>query len=210
MYNPDTPVFPHDPEEAKEIIASLGWTPGPDGIFQKAGKPLALELIASNLTVGGESVSDRDGEIIARQLSHIGMQVTLVNQEQTTADTRVKNWDFDLAVSGHGGIAGDPKVLSEMISPVYGAGSVNSARYDVCPKLNALIEAQMTEMDPEKRKRLVFDIQAVYAMEMPAVSLYYPVTLAAFNPKKEITWFYTRGGIAKGVPIPQNKLALIR
>lgn len=210
MYNPDTPAYPHDPEKAREIIASLGWRPGPDGGFHKDGTPLALELIASNLTVAGESVSDRDGEIIARQLGRIGIQVTLVNQEQTTTDTRVKNWDFDLAVSGHGGIAGDPKVLSEMISPVYGAGSVNSARYDACPELTALIDAQMTEMDPEKRRHLVYEIQAVYAREMPAISLYYPVTLAAFNPDKGITWFYTRGGIAKGVPIPQNKLALIR
>jgi peptide/nickel transport system substrate-binding protein len=87
---------------------------------------------------------------------------------------------------------------------------VNSARYDACPELNALMEAQMTEMDPEKRKRLVFDIQAVYARELPAISLYYPVTLAAYNPDKGIKWFYTRGGISKGVPIPQNKLALIR
>jgi peptide/nickel transport system substrate-binding protein len=210
MYNPDTPAYPHNPEKAREIIASLGWTPGAGGVFHKDGKPLALELIASNLTVAGESVSDRDGEIIARQLSNIGIQVTLVNQEQTTTDSRVKNWDFDLAVSGHGGIAGDPKVLSEMISPVYGAGSVNSARYDACPELNTLIDAQMKEMDPEKRTRLVFQIQAVYAEEMPAISLYYPVTLAAFNPDKDVTWFYTRGGIAKGVPIPQNKLALIR
>jgi peptide/nickel transport system substrate-binding protein len=210
MYNPDTRIYPHNPEKAIKIIASLGWTLGPDRVFQKDGQPLAMELIASNLTVAGETVSDRDGEIIARHLTQIGIKVTLVNQEQTTTDSRVKNREFDLAVSGHGGISGDPKVLNEMISSVYGAGSVNSARYDGCPELNALLEAQMTEMDPEKRKRLVFDIQAVYAREIPAISLYYPVTLAAFNPDKGVKWFYTRGGIAKGVPIPQNKLALIR
>jgi peptide/nickel transport system substrate-binding protein len=210
MYNPDTPAYPHNPEKAREMIISLGWTSGPDGVFHKDGLPLAIELIASNLTVAGETVADRDGEIIARQLSQIGIQVTLVNQEQTTTDSRVKTWEFDLAVSGHGGISGDPKVLNEMISSTYGAGSVNSARYDGCQELNALMAAQMIEMDPEKRKRLVFDIQAVYAREMPAISLYYPVTLAAFNPDKGIEWFYTRGGISKGVPIPQNKLSLVR
>jgi peptide/nickel transport system substrate-binding protein len=210
MYNPDTPDYPHDPEKAREIIASLGWALGSDQFFHKDGQLLKMELIASNLTVAGESVADRDGEIIARQLSHIGIQVTLVNQEQTTTDARVKNWDFDLAVSGHGGIAGDPKVLNEMISSVYGAGSVNSARYDGCEELNAVMDAQMAEMDPEKRKQLVYEIQAVYARELPAISLYYPVTLAAYNPGAGIDWFYTRGGISKGVPIPQNKLALVR
>ncbi|MFN2437177.1 MAG: ABC transporter substrate-binding protein [Desulfotignum sp.] len=210
MYNPDTPVYPHNPEKARQIIASLGWTPGPDGVFYKDGQPLAIELIASNLTVAGDSVSDRDGEIIARQLTDIGIQVTLTNQEQTTTDSRVKNWEFDLAVSGHGGISGDPKILNEMISSTYGAGSVNSARYDVSPELNALMAAQMNEMDPEKRKQLVFDIQAVYAREMPAISLYYPKAMAAYNKAKGINWFYTKGGISKGIPIPQNKLSLVR
>jgi peptide/nickel transport system substrate-binding protein len=210
MYNPGTPACPHNPEKAKEMIASLGWTMGQDGIFHKNGRPLAIELIASNLTVAGDSVSDRDGEIIARQLTDIGIQVTLMNQEQTTTDSRVKKWDFDLAVSGHGGIAGDPKILNEMISSTYGAGSVNSVRYDDCPELNALMADQMTEMDPEKRKQLVFDIQAVYAREMPAISLYYPKTMAAYNKAKGINWFYTKGGISKGIPIPQNKLSLIR
>ncbi len=210
MYNPDTPTYPHNPEKAGEMIASLGWTRGPDKVFHKDGHPLAIELIASNLTVAGETVSDRDGEIIARQLADIGIQVTLVNQEQTTTDSRVKNRNFDLAVSGHGGISGDPKILNEMISSTYGAGSVNSARYDGCPELNNLMAAQMAEMDPEKRKQRVFEIQAVYAREMPAISLYYPVTLAAYNPDKGIEWFYTRGGISKGIPIPQNKLSLVR
>ena len=210
MYNPDTPQYPHNPEKARQIIASLGWTPGQDGVFHKDGHPLAIELIASNLTVAGDSVSDRDGEIIARQLTDIGIQVTLTNQEQTTTDSRVKNWDFDLAVSGHGGISGDPKILNEMISSTYGAGSVNSARYDVCPELNALMAAQMKEMDPGKRKQLVFGIQAVYAREMPAISLYYPKAMAAYNKAKGINWFYTKGGISKGIPIPQNKLSLVR
>jgi peptide/nickel transport system substrate-binding protein len=210
MYNPDTPAYPYNPEKARQIIASLGWTPGPDGVFHKDGHPLAIELIASNLTVAGDSVSDRDGEIIARQLTGIGIQVTLMNQEQTTTDSRVKNWDFDLAVSGHGGVAGDPKILNEMISSTDGAGSVNSARYDVSLELNALMAAQIKEMEPEKRKQLVFGIQAVYAREMPAISLYYPKAMAAYNKAKGIHWFYTKGGISKGVPIPQNKLSLVR
>jgi peptide/nickel transport system substrate-binding protein len=59
--------------------------------------------------------------------------VDLVNLEQATTDSKVKNWEFDLAVSGHGGIAGDARILSEMISSKLGAGSVNSARCDTNP-----------------------------------------------------------------------------
>ena len=67
-------------------------------------------------------MADRDGEIIKKQLEEVGIKVELVNQEQATTDSRVKSWDFDLAVSGHGGIAGDARILNEMISSVQGAG----------------------------------------------------------------------------------------
>jgi peptide/nickel transport system substrate-binding protein len=210
MYNPGTPTYSYDPERARKLIESLGYRSGPDGRFRKDGQPLEVELLTSNITVAGESVADRDGEVIKKQLESIGIQADLVNMEQATTDSRVKKWSFDLAVSGHGGISGDPRILNEMISSQYGAGSVNSARYDANPELNRLLEAQMLEMDQEKRKALVFKIQEVYAEDLPTISLYYPDSMAAYNPGKGIVWFYTKGGISKGIPIPQNKMSLIR
>jgi peptide/nickel transport system substrate-binding protein len=65
-------------------------------------------------------------------------------------------------------------------------------------------------MDQEKRKSIVFKIQKVYADDLPAISLYYPASMAAYNPDKGIVWFYTKGGISKGIPISQNKMSLIR
>ena len=71
------------------------------------------------------------------------------------------------------------------------------------------MDAQLAEMDPEKRKGIVFEIQKIYAEDLPAISLYYPDSMAAYNPKKNVEWYYTKGGISKGIPIPQNKMSLI-
>ncbi len=210
MYNSETPTYPYAPEKAVRIIESLGYEKGVDGHFVKDGRPLKVELLSSNIAVAGESAADRDGEVIKKQLESIGIQVGLVNMEQATTDSRVKNWDFEMAVSGHGGICGDARILNEMISSQYGAGSVNSARYDANHELNRLMEDQMREMDQEKRKAIVFQIQEIYAEDLPAISLYYPDTMAAYKPDKGIAWFYTRGGISKGIPIPQNKMSLIK
>ncbi len=209
-YNPDTPKYPHDPAKAARLIESLGYAKGADGIFQKGGKPLKIELLASNITVAGERVADRDGEIIKKQLQAVGLAVDLINQEQATTDSRVRSWNFALAVSGHGGLSGDPRMLSEMVLSSYGAGSVNSARYDADPELSELLEAQIKEMDEAKRKELVFKIQEVYAKDLPAISLYYPDSMVAYNPAKGVKWFYTKGGICKGIPIAQNKMSLVR
>jgi peptide/nickel transport system substrate-binding protein len=67
----------------------------------------------------------------------------------------------------------------------------------------------MSEMDPEKRRATVYEAQNVYARELPAISLYYPTWYFAYNPDAGVKWFYTTGGAAKGIPIPQNKLALL-
>jgi peptide/nickel transport system substrate-binding protein len=210
IYNPDTPTYPFNQDKARSLIEAMGYQKGSDGFYQKEGQPLKIEILSSNITVAGQSVADRDGEVIKKQLEQAGIRVDLVNLEQATTDSRVRNWEFDLAVSGHGGVSGDARILNEMISSKYGAGSVNSARYDVNPELNRLLEAQMLEMDEERRKALVHRIQAVYAEDLPAISLYYPASMAAYNPDKGIVWFFTKGGISKGIPIPQNKMSLIR
>jgi len=45
---------------------------------------------------------------------------------------------------------------------------------------------------------------------VPAMSLYYPTSMAAYNPEKGIKWYYTKGGISIGIPIAQNKMSLIK
>ena len=97
-----------------------------------------------------------------------------------------------------------------MIDPRSSSGSVNSARYDGNEELLDLLENQAREMDSKKRKALVFKCQEIYADEIPAISLYYPDSLAAYNPESGIEWFYTKGGMASGIPIAQNKMSLIK
>ena len=209
FYNPDTPDYPHDPKRARKILSSLGYEKNKAGYFEKNGVPLKVQVLASNITVAGESMSDRDGEVLKKQLQNIGIQVDLVNLEQATADAGIRNWEFDLAITGHGGLLGDAMILDRMIHPKI-AGSVNSARYGANRTLMELLDSQMAEMDVRKRKELVYRIQTIYADELPAISLYYPASMTAYNPEKGIRWYYTKGGIAVGVPIAQNKMSLIK
>jgi peptide/nickel transport system substrate-binding protein len=210
MHNPNTPSYPFGPEKARSLIESMGYRKGAEGYYRKDGQVLKIELLSSNITVAGQSVADRDGEVIKKQLEQVGISVDLLNLEQATTDSRVKSWNFDLAVSGHGGVSGDARILNEMILSKYGAGSVNSARFDEDRELSALLEEQMVEMDEGKRKKIVHKIQEVYAQALPAIPLYYPDSMSAYSTDKGIVWYYTKGGISKGVPIPQNKMSLIK
>jgi peptide/nickel transport system substrate-binding protein len=209
FYNPNTPTYSPDPAKARQILESLGYMKGPQGYYSKDGRPLKLEILSSNITVAGESVADRDGEVIKRQLEAAGIKVDLFHLEQATTDAKIIKWDFNLAISGHGGLLGDARILNRMINPKV-TGSVNSARFGANKKLLKLLKDQVAQMDVEKRKALVFRIQEIYADEVPAISLYYPASMAAYNPKKGINWYYTKGGIGLGIPISQNKMSLVK
>jgi len=209
FYNPNTPTYVHNPSRARRILESLGYLKGSDGYYSKYGKPFKVELLASNITSAGESVTDRDGEVIKQQLEKEGIHVDLLNMEQATTDGRVRKWNFDLAISGHGALLGDARILNRMINPKF-TGSVNSARFGANKELLKLLKAQIAEMDTAKRRALVYKIQEIYADEVPAISLYYPTSMAAYNSKKGIRWYYTKGGISIGIPIAQNKMSLIK
>ena len=209
FYDPNTPAYAPDPAEARNILESLGYVKGPDGFYTKDNKPLKVEILSSNITVAGESIPDRDGEVIKHQLEAVGIHIDLVNMDQATTDGRIKKWNFDLAISGHGGLLGDARILNRMINPKV-TGSVNSARFGANKELLRLLRAQVAEMDVTKRKALVYKIQEIYADEVPAISLYYPASMAAYNPKKGIKWYYTQGGISLGIPIAQNKMSLVK
>ena len=207
--SPNVPNYPYNPAKAKEMISTLGYV-WEDGVFTKDGKPLQLQVLVSMIGTGGQPTPDRDGEILKNQLEKVGIQVDLTSLDTKVVDTKVINWDFDLAISGHGGIGGDPKILYEKVVQVPGAkASPNTARYNKSEELNELLDDLMHEMDPEKRLAAVYEAQNVYARELPAISLYYPTSYYAYDPDVGVEWFYTTGGIAKGIPIPQNKLALI-
>lgn len=44
LYNADVEQHAYDPERAKELLAQAGWTPGPDGVVQKDGKPFVIDM----------------------------------------------------------------------------------------------------------------------------------------------------------------------
>ncbi|KAF5410645.1 MAG: hypothetical protein C5S47_06045 [Candidatus Methanogasteraceae archaeon] len=209
--SPNVPEYPYNLDKAKEMISTLGYELADgDGVFTKDGKPLQLQVLVSMIGAGGQSTPDRDGELLKNQLEKAGIQVDLVSLDTKVADTRVINWNFDLVVTGHGGIGGDPKILYEKTIQTPGAKtSPNTARYNKSEELNSLLDDLMHEMDPEKRLAAVYEAQNVYARELPAISLYYPTQYYAYDPDAGVEWFYTTGGIAKGIPIPQNKLALL-
>lgn len=197
-YNPNIVKYEYNPQRAKDIFESMGYQLKEDGYYWKDGKILELELITAP-RMGFERVA----EIIGRQLGKVGIKVSVRSLESKTLDYRVMNQQFDLAISGHGGIGGDPSILNKAILGEFGT----SANYTKNETLNQLLEAHLHEMDEGKRKEIVREIQGIYAEELPALTLYYPTWYWGHDGSVDI--YYTMSGIARGIPLPLNKLAFM-
>lgn len=101
-FNPNIVKYEYNPQRAKDILESQGYQLKEDGYYWRDGEILELELITAP-RMGFERVA----ELIGRQLGEVGIKVSIRSLESKTLDYRVMNQQFDLAISGHGGIGGD-------------------------------------------------------------------------------------------------------
>ena len=130
-YNADQEQYSFDPAKAGQLLEELGYEKKEGSqYYTKSGEPEAIELLATATT-------ERQGELIAKQLDAAGFKVNLRSVDAKTLDSLVGAWQFDLALSGHGGLGGDPAILNKV---VLDQKSFNSARYDEDTKLNDLLE----------------------------------------------------------------------
>ncbi len=196
-YNPHVEEYAYDPAKTGELLGELGYTK--DGqYFSKDGRPLEMEMLVT-------SANERAGELIRQYLEQAGFKVTLKSVDSKTLDSLVGEWNFDLALNGHGGMGGDPEILNRIIGEGY---TFNSARYTADQRLDDLLSQEVSEMDPDKRKELVNEVQTVYAQDLPALPLYYSDSYWAHDDRVDM--YYTKQGIANGIPIAQNKLSFVK
>ena len=196
-YNPDCEGYAHDVAEANAILDSLGFTEKVNGIRQY---PSGAERIGNlEFTLYTTSKYAREGEFIQTQLKEIGIKITLKTSDWTTIDSYLRAADFDMAISGHGGIA-NPQILN---LPDWPASTYQNEEY------TSLFKEQEATLDLDSRKELVNQLQEMVADDLPVYTLYHPYIWCVYNPDVLDTWFYTRDGICIGIPIELNKLIFL-
>jgi len=196
LCNPDVEEYAYDPARAEELMKEIGYIR--DGqYFSKDGDQLEMEMLIT-------STDERGGEMIKQQLEQAGFKVSLRSLDSKTRDSLVSEWNFDLALNSHGGMGGDPEILSRLIGEGF---SFNSARYFENQELNDLLNQMVSEMDPDRRKEIVYEVQAVHAQDLPTLPLYYADSYWAHDSM--VNMYYTKRGIAMGTPIAQNKQSFV-
>lgn len=176
-YADSVKVYRYDPEQAKERLDEAGFPdpPGPAPRFHLVHKTSQNDL------------ARRVVEVIQRQLSEIGIAVTIRNYEWGTFYGDIKSGNFQIFTLSWVGVD-DPDIYhnlfhSESVPP----NGANRVQYRN-PKIDTLLEAGRITLDPEKRKVVYTEIQQIIAEELPYVSLWHTMNVAVM--KKEVEGFH--------------------
>ncbi len=162
--NPDVQPYPFDPEAAAALLEEAGWVDSDgDGIREKDGMPLALEVTYSDLLAYFETIA----LVVQDYLTQIGFDITVTKLEWATYLNEVfLGQTFDIAVlSNTGATPPDPDSLARGLThsrnDVPGSGG-NVVSY-VNPEYDALLdEAQsMPGCVAEDRAPIYYQIQEI-------------------------------------------------
>ena len=156
-------LYPYNPEKAKQLLAEAGYAKGFEAVL-KLPEPYAY--------------ARRSGEVIADQLSKVGIKLTLeVIQMGQWVDRVFKNADYDLTVMGHA----EPFDIEIYGKPNY------YFRYNN-PKFQEMLKKAEGEMNDQNRKKIYADLQKLLADDFVNVYLFINPALPAMK-KEVMNWW---------------------
>jgi peptide/nickel transport system substrate-binding protein len=174
--------YPFDLEKAKALMREAGWTPGPDGILQKNGKRLTLELV-TNTT----NVTRRAGVVQTQaMLRRLGVDAEIKLYLGSLLFDVMQNGGilqsgkFDLAWAGW--VAGiDPDQSSVNTCDAQPPHGNNTARY--CnPEMDEAQATALRNFAIPARKAAYTEIEALLSRDLPAISIWWPRQIQPINP----------------------------
>ncbi|GED70799.1 ABC transporter substrate-binding protein [Brevibacillus reuszeri] len=148
-------------EEAKKQLEAAGWAMTAQGVREKAGKPLTLNLLSS------ENWS-RPSQLVQGMLKSIGIDVKIQTLDQATLIESAGKGMFDLAIVGY--VDNDPNALSLFFHSKQ-INSLNHSRVNN-KQLDSLLERGLATINQKERAKIYADIQRIVIEEAYWVPLY--------------------------------------
>ncbi len=176
--DPSLHAAPYDPAKANQILDSLGYRRGSDGIRVADGHRMSYDVIMPDLTEG-----DRMFSMVQGWLKAIGVQVNQKKVDDSTAFDLVtapdgKYLDFDLAMWTWGMLPDPDFALSVVLCSQYGSWSDTG----YCnPAYDKLYQEQGKQLDAAKRQAIVYRMERILAHDLPYIFLGYKNQISAHD-----------------------------
>lgn len=183
-YNPNVRQYGYSPEQARALLG---------------GQSFTLDLIAD--------AQAKEPDLMAPMLDAVGIRLNVKRVDAPTRAQLLKEGKFQLALTSHIGVGGDPDYLRRWYAGeeanAFAQGSVfHNAEF------TRLGEEQAAALDASRRRAAVDQMQEILAEQLPTIALYYRRFYWVYDPGA-FTPMNTWGGLMNGIPFPNNKLALL-
>lgn len=189
-YAQDVQKYPYDPARARQLLTEAGFSAGPDGILRDSqGRRMALELN----TTAGNRIREQVEQIIQQNLREVGIEITIRNFPARVYFGEITNrrkfpalamyaWLFDPTAHC------DQFYTSDGIpNEANGWAGQNYPGYKNA-EMDKACKAASRELDEGKRNKLLQDSARFFARDLPAVPLYYRVSVSAVKEGLAKVW----------------------
>ena len=180
--------------KARKILVESGYTWSNGALVLPDGRKMsAAELLVANS--GHRPDRLKTARMVQRWLRDMGVSSSIRMQPMDEAIQRLRSNSFDIYIMGWAGLSDDPDYLrtffhSQEAEPL----GKNYPRFRN-REFDDLAERASVEMDPAKRRKLVFDMQNLIARERPYLPLYAMSRTEAVRKDGARGWIRTPGGI---------------
>ncbi|MGA2394656.1 MAG: peptide ABC transporter substrate-binding protein [Candidatus Lustribacter sp.] len=181
-YQPNVQIYTHDPARARALLASAGYRFGPDGMAQKNGRPLTLQISYNVENATRRAIAVQ----MQAELRAVGIDAPLKGYPANLMFATfgqggiLTNAKYDLNVSGW--TAGfDPDDNSLYGCDQFPPAGTNYTRY-CSPEMERLQRQALGSYDEETRKKAYSEIQKLLARDVPDIDLFYFRFIQPINP----------------------------
>jgi peptide/nickel transport system substrate-binding protein len=170
-YNQDVKQYPYNPVLARQLLESSGWVDSNgDGVRERDGRLLSFVLLTNE-----DPVHQRLIEEMAAAWREIGVQAVPqpISFAGLVSDFLTPR-RFDAALISWAELAGDPDPYPLWHSSQVEEGGQNFSGWATA-RADEILEEARSLTDQEARRQLYVEFQDIFAEEMPALLLYYPI-----------------------------------
>ncbi len=161
-YEPEVKQYPYDPAQAERLLDAAGFPRGADGVHFHVTMKTSTEESARLLS-----------EALAGEWRRVGVVLDLRPLETATFLSDVSRGSFQLYTLRWVGANNDPDIFDYVFNskrmPPLGADRGHYRN----PELDALIQQEKVEMDRDKRKAILSQIQKIVAEDEPYINLWF-------------------------------------
>jgi peptide/nickel transport system substrate-binding protein len=162
-YEPNVRQYDFDPARAEQLLDAAGFRPGSDGM-----------RIRLTLKTSTDESTRLYAAVLADQWKRVGVALELKSLEFATFYSDITRGSFQLYTQRWVGGNSDPDMFEYVFSSKkFPPDGANRGHYRN-PQLDALLERGRVEMDREKRKAFLSEVQKIVAEDEPYINLWYP------------------------------------